>query len=864
MAEEMQAHLDGLTERNIAAGMSPAEARYAARRAFGGVEQIKERARDERAWVWLEQLARDLGHGVRAVLRTPGFALVSVLTLALGIGVNLAIISLFSSVLLRPLPGVRGAKELVVIGQQQRGNGFGGSSYPQYLAYRAAPSVFRELAAFAETTLDLTADNSTERVVGEFVSENYFRAVGVQMAAGRGFLPSEGEVPGRNAVAVISHRYWQSRWQGEPSVIGRSVLLNGQPFTVVGVAEPDFGALQLPTAHDVWIPLETRQLLFPGETNPFGDMNQAWLRRLVGRLAPGATLAQANELLAARAKALAPPPPEAKSPPVWSHRAIAYSPFPGIGKGGPLLFFAILGAITLLVLAAVAVNAASLFLSRALGRRREVAVRLALGASRSRVVRAMLTEGLVVATAGAAVGLLAAQFAGEWIVGQIPGEHGNRAALQLVFDWRVAAGGVALTLSTVLAIALLPALQGSRVDVLSALKAGEATLTPRRTRLRNGLVVGQVALSMVLLVAAGLMFRSLSVLETDDPADRANAIFMARLEPLAGRGDTLYPQLLERVRALPGVEAVTLASIAPFTDISTGPAKIYGGAIAPADALQSEVNLIAPGYFAMLRLPLNHGRDFGSADVRNAPPVAIVNRALADQLWPGRNPLGEMLEIAAEGERPKQVVGVVENPPASAMLGRAPQPRYFLPWTQQPASAETLMVRTTGDPGALLPDVRAVLRTIDPLVPLFQVTTIRAARARTLWQQRIIGHIAIFCSGSAVLLAMIGLYAALAQNIICRTREIGIRCALGARSRDVLRLVMGHGLKLTFVGLGLGLAGALGIAQLLRSVLVGVGPTDPLTFGASLLALATVAGIACWLPARRATKVDPIVALRCE
>ncbi len=873
MAEEMRHHVELQTELNRKAGMEPDEARYAALRQFGNVASLQERARAGRGWVWLAQLAGDFRHGWRAIRKSPGFSLVVIFTLALGIGINLAVLALFNAVLLQPLPGVRHADELVVLGRigPRPQNNFGNSSYPVYREYRAAAApVFTDLAAFAGAEFSLASDgNVTELVRGEFVSGNYFRTLGVRLAAGRDFLPQEDEVAGRNPVAIISHRLWQERWAGDPEIIGRTIQLNGHALTVVGVAEPGFKALQLPTAHDVWVPLQMRGILTPSSTDPLTDPNRHWLRRIVGRLAPGITVQQAQDHITALSRALQPTPPPGK-PPAWSHLVVSYDPFPVPDKAGPYALFGILIAITLLVLGAVTVNAAALFLSRALARRREAAVRLALGASRGRLVQQMVAEGLLLAILAALVGVVASQFAAEWLVAQIPGENGEGAALDVVFNVRLAAASVGLAVLTAMVVGLLPAWQASRVDVLPALKFSEGAQSPRRSRVRSALVVAQVALSVVLLICAGLIGRSLQKLEANDPTRRTNGLLLARLDlRLNGydtvRGQEFLNQLLARVGGDPGVQRVGLAGVAPFADGSLGLGPVHGGVLTADQGINCNMNFVGGAYFGAAGVPLLRGREFSAQDNAGAPPVAIINRVLAERLWPAKDPLGQSLVIADEST-PRVVVGVASEDPSLRTPNQPDEerPHYYIPLAQRPLDAVSLLVQAKGDPAALLATVRTAVRELDPNVPLFQITTLAAARDRTLWQQRLVSSLVLFCSGSAVVLALVGLYAALAQDVARRTREIGIRVAIGASGHDVLSLVLRHGLRLTLIGLVAGLAAAFGVTRLLQSVLAGVSATDLATFVLAPLGMLALAALACWLPARRATQVNPMVALRAE
>jgi predicted permease len=870
MAEEMKAHVDLQTERNVAAGLNPDEARYAALRQFGNIGVIQEASREQRGAVWLEQLGRDLAQGVRAMRQRPGFTGLAILMLALGIGLNLAVLSLGVALFARPLPGLRGVDQLVRVGRQPQGYSVSGLSYPEFAECRTTVTAFSELAAYREAPFTLAADQRTERVLGEFVSGNYFRTLGVTMAAGRDFLPEEDITPGRNPVAIVSDRLWQQRWQRDPGVIGREVTINGRAFTIVGVAERGFQAVQLPSAHDLWVPLHMRGVLVPAGPDPFTDRRYHWLQRVIGRLAPGQGFQLAREQLAAVAARNSPTAITATERP-WTLWAGPYSPFPGTDSRAPRIFLGLLAAITLLVLATVSANIASLFLARALVRRREVALRLALGASRGRVVRQFLAEGLVVAVVAGALGLGAANLAGAWIVGMIPGENGEAAAVILALDWRLVLACLGLVFAATLSVGLLPAWQGSRVDLLTALKAGEGGQSGRRSWLRSLLVVAQIALCVVLLVGAGLMYRSQRALEATAVVTQTDPMLLARIDPAlngydAPRGQVLYGALLERVRSLPGVRAAAWATITPFFDGPTESAEVGGAPGETAPRKSANVNLVSDGYFASLGLSLLRGRDFARTDGPETTPVVIINRTLAQGLWADGDALGHILYFGNAAQPARLVVGVVSDDPFlnSPPSADEPRPVYYLPLAQQPLAVASLHVRTTGDPAVLLPLVQAALHGLDPNVPLFQTGTLQSVGERALWQQRLIGQLVTVCSVAAVALALMGLYAVVAQEVARRTREIGIRVAIGADRIDVLGLVLRQGMKLVAIGLLFGLGAALGVTRLLQSVLLGVSPTDPLTFALAIAVLIGLAALACWLPARRAAKVDPMIALRAE
>lgn len=870
MHQEMNLHLELLTEQQRARGLETDEARAAAAREFGNVARHQEIARAQRAGVWVELLLRDLGHGVRTLRRSPGFAAVAIVTLALGVGLNLAVVSLGNALLVRPLPGVRDTDTLVTLLRTRTGAGSGPTSYAAFRAYRdGSRGVFRELAALENTRFNLSAGEVSERVLGQYVSWNFFQTVGVRFSAGRAPLPNEDEPGGREPVAVISHRLWQTRWSGSPAAVGETMVLNGVAVRIIGVTEPGFRALHLPSAFDVWVPLHLRAQLQPDGARDFAEDAPAWIERLVGRLEPGVSPAQAVAHLQGVAFALQPTPVEGQ-PPRWYHRVVRYSPFPVPDMTGPFMFVGLLLALSGLVLVAVGLNAASLLLSRALARSKEIAVRLALGASRARVVRQILAEGLVLAAAASALGLAFSVVCADWITAQIPGENNEGAMIDLVVDWRISLAAVGLTFVSTLFVGLLPAWQGSRVSVGGALKSDGAV--PRgRFRLKSALLVAQVALCTVLLAMAGLMYRSQRALERHDPTAALDGMVTGRIDVArnghsAARVAEFFTEFTSRMRQVTGVKHAGFAAVVPFADGGIGFESVHGGVVAPENGIRVRANEIEGEYFEAIRLPLRRGRAFTASDAANSTPVVILNETLARRLWPETDPVGQMLQCADRGELPKLVVGVVADDPllSDGRPDATSRPHLYLPLRQRAPGDVAFFVTTAGDPLRLLPTVRGIVREFDRHLPISHPATLAGLRDRTLWQQRIVSALVAVCTGLAVLLAMIGLYGALAQDVTRRTREIGVRIAIGASQREVLGLVIRGGLRLAAVGIGIGLIGALGLGQLLRSVLVGVSAADPLVLIGALLGVFALATLACWLPARRAARVDPVVALRAE
>ena len=811
----------------------------------------------------------DLKFAVRQLLKNPGFTAVAVLTLALGIGVNLAVVTLVNGVFFRPLPGLRGADQLVIIGSTYRNEGFGDSSYPDYRDLRDGASVFSDLAAFAEAPFSVSAENVTERLMGEMVSGNYFRTLGVAIAAGRDFLPEEDEVVGRNPVAIISERLWQRYWNRDAGVLGKQVIVNGHRFTIVGVAGEGFRGCQLPNTHDVWVPLHMQPQVQPSTADRLNDRGFTWLRRQVGRLKPGVSLPPASANLSLLARHLEEAYPNENED--RSYRMLAYSPFPAVGKTAPKIFMSVLFGITVVILIVVCANVGGLFLGRALARKRDVAIRLALGSSRLRLVRQTLVEAFIVAAVGLIVGLFVATYGSSLLLRLIPGERGEPLALDLSVDQRIAWFSMALVIASTLAVGLLPALQSSRVPFLPALKSGEASLAPRRSRLRLALVMVQISLCLLLLVGAGLLFRSLSLLAEIDLGIRVDNLLLAELDPALNgydqtRGQHFYEQLLERVVALPGVEAAASAALPPLSGRGVGPGGVYGGHI-PAEApLLGGANFVSPDYFRTTGITLLRGREFLFSDRKDSQPVAIVNQTLAQKLWPDADALGQLLHLVGTDETPKLIVGVVRDGIYSDLIedARRARPFYYLPPSQRSILAQTLHVRTQTDTAALLPSLRSAVGALDPQLPLFHMTTLKTVRDRSMFPQRMAADLVTFSGVLAVILAVMGLYAVMRQEVTSRTREIGIRLAVGAQRNEIVLMVLRQGMKLAGIGIGVGMIAAFALTRVMRTLLFGVSVRDPLTFALVPLLLAAVALLACWLPARRAAKVDPMQALRYE
>ena len=824
----------------------------------------------------METFWQDAKYGVRMLVKTPGFTLVAVLTLALGIGANATIFSVVNAILLRPTP-VNKPEELAALYTSDfSGPLYGTSSYPDYVDFRDRSDVFSGLVAYQFTPFSMTVGEASERVFGEVVSGNYFSMLGVRLARGRGFLPEEDRTPGTHPVVVISHALWQNRFGGDAALVGRTLVLNGHPFTVVGIAPEGYSGLLRGLRAELWVPMMMQKQALPGSDDLTNRGSRSTF--LMGRLKPGATLAQAQAQMDVVAGQLHEAYQQQWTDVRQQARVVTVVPerearvFPGV-RGAVLGFFALLMGVVGLVLLVACANVANLMLARASARRREIAIRLALGAGRFRLMRQLVTESVLLSLLGGGAGLLFA----AWGTGLL---MAFRPPLPFPIDLPLALDGSVLVFTfsvavvTGLLFGLAPAWTASRHDPLSALKdeGTSATASLRKGRLRSAFVVAQVTLSLLLLVGAGLFLRSLRNATTIDPGfDPENLLITSVDLQLHGyddaKGLAFYRDVADRLRALPGVEAVGLADGLP---LSLGGMRrgITVGDYTPKPGEDVEVSTAAvgPGYFETLRVPILRGRGIAEQDVAGAPGVVVVNEAFARTYWPGQEPLGKRIQmgIGVGADTPYwEVIGVAKDG-KYVTLGEEARPFFYLPLLQRYGSSAEMVVRTKGEPLAQLPAVRGAVQALDKTLPLLEPRTMTQHLGISLFPARVAGWLLGTFGGLALLLATLGIYGVMAYSVTQRTREIGVRIALGAAPADVLRLVVGRGLRLTAVGMALGLAAALGVTQLLTGLLYGISPADPITYVGVVLLLGTVALAACYIPARRATRIDPMVVLRYE
>ena len=805
----------------------------------------------------METLWQDLRYGTRMLIKQPSFTVVAIMTLALGIGANSAIFSVVNAVLLRPL-ALSQPDQLVNLYETlpQGAGALGSVSTPNLFDWREQNDVLTGIAAFTGTDFSLQGTDSPQRINGAGVSPNFFDLLGVAPLMGRGFVNGEDQ-PGSNHVVVISEQLWRRNFGADPQIVGKDITLSGENFTVVGVMPSGF---RLPSrmigAADAWVPLVFSQ-------NQLANRGSHWLATF-GRLKPGVSLQQAQEqmsVIGSRLEQQYPNQQQGRNIKLISMQEDA------VQWVRPALLV-LLGAVGFVLLIACT-NVANLLLARAAGRRREIAIRTALGAGRGRLVRQFLTESVLLSTAGGLLGLLMARWGVDGLVALAAGILPRAGEVGL--DGRVVAFTLGISVLTGLIFGLAPALQVSRTDVQDALKeGGNAGNSPRRNWLRGALVVVEVSSAIVLLISAGLLIHSFMRLQQVESGLRPENVLTCKITlplakyPTPDSMANFYQQVFDRVSSLPGVQAAGATNMLPIQQTGTnGEITIEGHAPDPSGhGPLVEYRFATPDYFRAMGIPLVAGRFFNAQDQQNSEAVLIVNQTFARKLLPDEDPLGKrVLNFGPNGAR---IIGVVGDVKQSGLISSI-RPELFLPYTQGLwARTMSVVVRAASDPAKLTAQVREAVQEVDPNQPVYGVQTMEAVIAGSLASQRLNMVLLGIFAAVALILALIGIYSVMSYTVTQSTREIGIRMALGAQATDVLKLVVGHGLVLTLIGVVLGVGAAFALTRLMSSLLYGVTATDPLTFVAVPAILVLVAVVSCYVPARRATKVDPLIALRYE
>jgi predicted permease len=822
----------------------------------------------------METFWQDLKYGTRMLAKNPGFTAVVVLSLALGIGANTTIFTLINAVFLNPLP-IEDSSRVVLLYTTDEINRLANftflpTSYPNYVDYRDKNDVLAGLALYGFTGMSLTSGSGEpEQITAYIVTGNYFDVLGVKMARGRGFLPDEDKTLGTHPVAVVSHGLWKRRFGSDLNLLGQSILLNGRSYTVVGIAPVGFRGTNALGGPEVWVPLAMRDQVLTGVFQRFFNERRTLLFFLTGRLKPGVSLEQAQAAMKTLARQL-----EQEYPKENEKRSITVVPIAQAAinpnqRGDFVRAGALLMSAVGLVLLIACANVGNLLLARATRRQREIAIRISLGASRGRLVRQLLTESILMAVLAGVTGLLVAYW-GRDLLWSFRPPFFNANAIDLTLNSRVLFFTLGVSLLTGILFGLIPALQASRPDLATSLK--DRTNPPSGTNHwyspRNVLVMAQVSLSLIALVAAGLFLRSLGNAQRINPGfDTQHLLVMSFNVGAQGyneqRAQEFYRQVTGRLKSLPIVQSAAIAANPPF---GGGFARtVFPESADASDRRSGKLMLtdpVQPDYFDTIGTPILRGRRFTEDDRAGAPFVAIVNETMAKLLWPNQEAIGKRIRFFGETWI-VEIVGIARDSKYVA-LGEDPLPMVYLPLYQHHSPAVTLYVRTAGDPATALGVVRGEVQALERRMPLVAVATMPEVMAQSLWAPRMGAALLGIFGGLALVLAAVGIYGVMSYSVGQRTQEIGIRMALGAQDRDVLGLVLRQGMLVVAIGLGLGLAGALALTNGLSRLLFDVGTSDPVTYAGTAVVLVAVALVACYIPARRASRVDPMVALRYE
>ena len=864
LAEEIRNHLDEQIQENISRGMSREEARYAALRALGGVTQIEQQCRDARGLNFMENLRQDLRYGFRQLRRNPGFSALAILCLTLGIGANAAVFSWVEGILFRPYPAVAHQERLLALAGTARNEpGNPETSWPDLEDLKKNCKLIDAFIVSKITGSTLSIGDRAEVATGSIVSANYFDDLGVHPILGRGFFPGEDSGQNAHPVIVISYQLWKGRFKGDPQIIGKTQRLNNVLHTIVGVAPEGFYGTFVGWAMQFWVPASMEETFEDGGYK-LEDRNARWIESYV-RLKPGVTRLQAQQEISAVAHQLEVDFPATNRGhgirlwPLWQ------TPFNNAGTLLPTLKMMV--AVVAFVLLIACANVGNLLLVKAFARRHEMNIRVAIGAGQGRLLRQLLTEGLILSLFGAAGGLLVAYWCRHALVLLLPARNGIAMHLPGEIDWRVLALSAVICLLVTLIVGLVPAFQTRHIDVAGVLKVeSSGVVGARRTAwVRSSLVALQICLSFVLLVGGTLLLKSLHRIRTAAPGFSTTDVLQTGVSLVASgydeqRAKTFQDQLIDRLQAVPGVESAAFARVTPlgYGSFSSTQIAVDGYQPPPEEQPTVEYNQVSPAYFATLGIPLLSGREFTRADDENSLLVAVVNQSMVARYWHGQNPVGQRLQVKG---RWVQVVGLVADSKYGSMR-ETPKPFFYVPLRQDFIIGPRLYVRTRQPLQTMATAVLGQVRALDANLALYEMITLQQQVDRSTSPQVVAVTLVAILGGLALLLASIGLYGVMSYAVSQSTREMGLRMALGASPFDLLRLVMSRGLRLTAGSVLFGAAVALALTRLLGNLLYNVSPRDPRAFGSAFAVMTATAIAACFLPAWRATRSHPARALR--
>jgi macrolide transport system ATP-binding/permease protein len=864
LKEELREHLERQIKENVARGMSPEEARYSAMRTLGGITQIEQQCRDARGASILEGFVQDLRYGFRQLYRNPGFSALAILCLTLGIGANAAVFSWVEGLLFRPYPAVEHQERLFALAGTARGEtGATELSWQDFLDLRRSCTLCEESFVSKITGSTLSVGERAETARGSIVSANYFDAIGVRPILGRGFEPGDDAGSDSHPSVVISYQLWRDRFKGDPEIIGKMQRFNNMPHTIIGVAPEGFYGTFVGWAMQFWVPASMEETFESGGYK-LEDRGARWIEAYV-RLKPGVSRRQAQQEISAIAARLETNYPATNRGcgiglwPLWQ------TPFNNAGTLLPTL--EVMVAVVAFVLLIACANVGNLLLVRSFARRHEMSVRVAIGASRVRLMKQLLTEGLLLSALGTAGGLLTAYWCRHALVILLPARSGVAMYLPGEIDGRVMSWSAGICLMVTLIVGLIPALQTRNLDPAGPLKAESSGVVGARGRawMRSGLVVFQVCLSFVLLVGAALLLESLEKIRTTSPGFSTTSVVTTSVSLVAAgydvpRAKIFQDELIDRLSALPGVNSAALARVTPlgYGTYSSTPIAVDGYQPPPEEQPAIEYNQVSPGYFTTLGIPLLSGREFARVDDENAPLVAIVNRTMMTRYWGGQDPIGRRLQVNGRWAR---VVGVAADSKYESMRETA-RPFFYVPLRQDFVRGPALHIRTSQPLPSVLAALVREVHALDANLALYEMITLQEQVNRSTSPQLVAVTLVSILGGLALLLAGLGLYGVMSYAVAQSARELGLRMALGAGAANVLRLVISRGLKLTAAGVLFGTVAAVALTKLLGKLLYNVSPHDPWIFGSAVAVMSMTAISACLLPAWRAARTDPARVLR--